>query len=85
MAMPKTPMRQAWSKRIVRGMHWSLSGEDLPVNVCQVGHDLDAQLLEFKLMADAREQAANDSHKAEEAEKLSWTQAETKRIEDMAR
>lgn len=62
-----------------------LSGGDLPVSVGQVGHDLDAKLLEFKLMANAREQAAYDSHKAEEAKKLAWTQAETKRIKDMVR
>lgn len=62
-----------------------LSGGDLPVNLAQVADDLDVQLLEFTLMAKAREQAAGEAHTAEEAEKVAWRQAETKRIEDLVR
>lgn len=60
-------------------------GESLPVNLVQIAHDLDAKLLEFTLMAEAREQVAKEALTAEEAEKDAWRQAETKRVEDMVR
>ncbi|CAM9314821.1 unnamed protein product [Ectocarpus sp. 12 AP-2014] len=59
--------------------------ENLPVNLVQIAHDLDAKLLEFTLMAKAREQVAKEALTAEEAEKNAWRQAETKRVEDMVR
>lgn len=63
----------------------TFSGGDLPVSLAQIAHDLDAQLLEFTLMAKAREQAAEGIQIAEEAERAAWSQAETKRVEEMVR
>lgn len=61
----------------------TLVGDNLPVNLTQIAHDLDAKLLEFTLMAKAREQVAEETHTAEEAEKGAWREEETKRVEDM--
>lgn len=63
----------------------TLLGANLPVNLAQIAHDLDAKLLEFTLMAKAREQIADKAHTAEEVEKDAWRQGETKRVEDMVR
>lgn len=60
-------------------------GDDLPVNLTQIAHDLDAKLLEFTLMAKAREQVAKEAQTAAEAEKGAWRKEETKRVEDMVR
>ncbi|CAM9898127.1 unnamed protein product [Ectocarpus sp. 4 AP-2014] len=75
---------------IIQGQQAGSSGhlsprESLPVNLVQIAHDLDAKLLEFTLMAKAREQVAKEALTAEEAEKDAWRQAETKRVEDMVR
>lgn len=63
----------------------TLLGANLPVNLTQIAHDLDAKLLEFTLMAKAREQIADEANTAEEVEKDAWRQGETKRVEDMVR
>lgn len=64
-------------------METLFSGRNTPTNLQQITHDLDAQLLEFTLMARAREQAAVEANTAEEAEKDAWRREETKKIEDM--
>lgn len=53
------------------------------MNLTQIGHDLDAKLLEFTLMAKARQQVTEEAKRAHEAEKNAWRQIETKRVEDM--
>lgn len=58
------------------------SGGDLPVSLAQIGLDLDAHLLEFTLMAKAREQATDEIDKAEEAITHVSTQGETARLTD---
>lgn len=63
----------------------TLLGENLPVNLNQIAHDLDAKLLEFTLMAKARERVANEAHSAAEAEKDAWREGETKRVEEEVR
>lgn len=63
----------------------TLPGENLPVNLTQIAHDLDAKLLEFTLMAKARERVAKEAHSAAEAEKTAWREGETKRVEDEVR
>ncbi len=63
----------------------TLVGDNLPVNLTQIAHDLDAKLLEFTLMAKAREQVADEAKTAVEAEKGAWRKEETKRVEDMVR
>lgn len=62
-----------------------LPGENLPVNLTQIAHDLDAKLLEFTLMAKARERVSEEAHSAAEAEKSAWKEGETKRLEDEVR
>lgn len=61
------------------------AGKNSPVNLSQIAHDLDAKLLEFTLMAKAREQLADESDQAEEAEKFAWRQGERQRIERKVR
>jgi len=63
----------------------SLAGDNLPINLTQIAHDLDAKLLEFTLMAKAREKVAEEAHTAAEAEKGAWKEEETKRVEEMVR
>lgn len=52
----------------------------MPVSLAQIGLDLDAQLLEFTLMAKAREQAGDEVDKTEEAVVHVSTQGETTRL-----
>eukprot|EP00903_Cladosiphon_okamuranus_P007015 g6824.t1 len=59
--------------------------ENPAVNLTQIAHDLDAKLLEFTLMAKARERVADEAHLAAEAEKNTWRERETKRVEDEVR
>ena len=55
------------------------------MNLGQIAHILDTELLQFTLMARAREKAAREADMAEEDEKIAWKQGETRRIEDMVR
>lgn len=56
------------------------SGGVLPVTAGQIAQDLEAHLLEFTLMANAREQAAAQAKTAQEAERTAWREKETRRI-----
>lgn len=71
-------------------MYWSfveprVSGGGLPVTVGQIAHDLEAHLLEFTLMANARQQAEIQAKKTEEADRKTWREEERRRIEDVVR
>lgn len=57
----------------------NLTDGTLPVSLAQIGQDLDAQLLEFTLMAKARE------HTADEVDKAEQVQEETTRKTDKVR
>lgn len=63
----------------------TLPGKKHPVNLGQIAHDLDAKLLEFTLMAKARERVAEEARSVAEAEKNAWREGETKRVEDEVR
>ena len=61
------------------------SGGGLPVTVGQIAHDLEAHLLEFTLMANARQQAETQAKSVEEADRKTWREEERRRIEGVVR
>lgn len=61
------------------------AGEDLSITLRQIPHDLETNLLEFKLMTDAREREVGRIQMKDEAERATWSLKEVRRTGDEVR